>query len=62
MVMGIGTGSALKNTLVCILVPAYVPKFYLINILIAYVWLILKGIVSPDWKGLQMISLDRFEV
>jgi hypothetical protein len=22
----------------------------------------LKGIVSPDWKGLQMISLDRFEV
>jgi hypothetical protein len=21
-----------------------------------------KGIVSPDWKGLQMISLDRFEV
>jgi hypothetical protein len=20
-----------------------------------------KGIVSPDWKGLQMISLDRFE-
>jgi hypothetical protein len=23
---------------------------------------IFKGIVSPDWKGLQMISLDRFEV
>jgi hypothetical protein len=23
---------------------------------------IIKGIVSPDWKGLQMISLDRFEV
>jgi hypothetical protein len=23
---------------------------------------ILKGIVSPDWKGLQMVSLDRFEV
>jgi hypothetical protein len=23
---------------------------------------LLKGIVSPDWKGLQMISLDRFEV
>jgi hypothetical protein len=22
----------------------------------------IKGIVSPDWKGLQMISLDRFEV
>jgi hypothetical protein len=22
----------------------------------------LKGIVSPDWKGLQMVSLDRFEV
>jgi hypothetical protein len=22
----------------------------------------LKGIVSPDWKGLQMFSLDRFEV
>jgi hypothetical protein len=21
-----------------------------------------KGIVSPDWTGLQMISLDRFEV
>jgi hypothetical protein len=21
-----------------------------------------KGIVSPDWKGLQMVSLDRFEV
>jgi hypothetical protein len=21
-----------------------------------------KGIVSPDWKGLQMFSLDRFEV
>jgi hypothetical protein len=20
------------------------------------------GIVSPDWKGLQMVSLDRFEV
>jgi hypothetical protein len=24
--------------------------------------LLFKGIVSPDWKGLQMISLDRFEV
>jgi hypothetical protein len=23
---------------------------------------LLKGIVSPDWKGLQMVSLDRFEV
>jgi hypothetical protein len=23
---------------------------------------ILKGIVSPDWKALQMVSLDRFEV
>jgi hypothetical protein len=23
---------------------------------------IFKGIVSPDWKGLQMVSLDRFEV
>jgi hypothetical protein len=22
----------------------------------------LKGIVSLDWKGLQMVSLDRFEV
>jgi hypothetical protein len=22
----------------------------------------LKGIVSRDWKGLQMVSLDRFEV
>jgi hypothetical protein len=22
----------------------------------------LKGIVSPDGKGLQMVSLDRFEV
>jgi hypothetical protein len=22
----------------------------------------LKGIVSPDWKGLQMVSLDKFEV
>jgi hypothetical protein len=21
-----------------------------------------KGIVSPDWTGLQMVSLDRFEV
>jgi hypothetical protein len=21
-----------------------------------------KGIVSPDWKDLQMVSLDRFEV
>jgi hypothetical protein len=21
-----------------------------------------KGIVSPDWKGLQMVSLDRYEV
>jgi hypothetical protein len=21
-----------------------------------------KGIVSRDWKGLQMVSLDRFEV
>jgi hypothetical protein len=20
----------------------------------------LQGIVSPDWKGLQMVSLDRF--
>jgi hypothetical protein len=24
--------------------------------------IIVKGIVSPDWKGLQMVSLDRFEV
>jgi hypothetical protein len=23
---------------------------------------ILKGIVSRDWKGLQMVSLDRIEV
>jgi hypothetical protein len=23
---------------------------------------VVKGIVSPDWKGLQMVSLDRFEV
>jgi hypothetical protein len=23
---------------------------------------IIKGIGSPDWKGLQMVSLDRFEV
>jgi hypothetical protein len=22
----------------------------------------IKGIVTPDWKGLQMVSLDRFEV
>jgi hypothetical protein len=22
----------------------------------------IKGIVSPDWKGLQMVSLERFEV
>jgi hypothetical protein len=22
----------------------------------------IKGIVSRDWKGLQIISLDRFEV
>jgi hypothetical protein len=22
----------------------------------------IKGIVSPDWKGLQMVSLDGFEV
>jgi hypothetical protein len=22
----------------------------------------IKGIVSPDWKGLHMFSLDRFEV
>jgi hypothetical protein len=22
----------------------------------------IKGIVSPDWKGLLMFSLDRFEV
>jgi hypothetical protein len=22
----------------------------------------LKGIVSQDWKGLQMVSFDRFEV
>jgi hypothetical protein len=21
-----------------------------------------KGMVSPDWKGLQMVSLDRLEV
>jgi hypothetical protein len=21
-----------------------------------------KGIVSPDWKDLQMVSLDKFEV
>jgi hypothetical protein len=26
-----------------------------------YGW-IFKGIVSPDWKGLRMVSLDRFEV
>jgi hypothetical protein len=25
-------------------------------------FIFLKGIVSPDWKGLQIISLDRFEV
>jgi hypothetical protein len=25
-------------------------------------YLLVKGIVSPDWKGLQMVSLDRFEV
>jgi hypothetical protein len=24
--------------------------------------IIFKGIVSPDWKGLQMVSFDRFEV
>jgi hypothetical protein len=24
--------------------------------------ILFKGIVSPDWKGLQMVSLDRFEV
>jgi hypothetical protein len=23
---------------------------------------LIKGIVSPDWKGLQMVSLERFEV
>jgi hypothetical protein len=23
---------------------------------------IIKGIFSPDWKGLQMVPLDRFEV
>jgi hypothetical protein len=23
---------------------------------------VVKGIVSRDWKGLQMVSLDRFEV
>jgi hypothetical protein len=26
------------------------------------IYLIFKGIVSPDWKDLQMVSLDRFEV
>jgi hypothetical protein len=24
--------------------------------------IIVKGIVSRDWKGLQMVSFDRFEV
>jgi hypothetical protein len=33
--------------------------FILIIFLVA---LLIKGIVSPDWKGLQMVSLDRFEV
>jgi hypothetical protein len=28
----------------------------------ALTYVMLKGIVSPDWKGLQMVSLDRFEV
>jgi hypothetical protein len=23
---------------------------------------VVQGIVSRDWKGLQMVSLDRFEV
>jgi hypothetical protein len=27
-----------------------------------YVAIKLKGIVSRDWKGQQMVSLDRFEV
>jgi hypothetical protein len=25
-------------------------------------YLDVKGIVSRDWKGLQMVSFDRFEV
>jgi hypothetical protein len=33
-----------------------------INEKLAIVTVMFKGIVSPDWKGLQMISLDRFEV
>jgi hypothetical protein len=24
--------------------------------------MLFKGIVSPDWKGLHMFSMDRFEV
>jgi hypothetical protein len=24
--------------------------------------MLFKGIVSPDWKGLHMFALDRFEV
>jgi hypothetical protein len=30
------------------------------NLSVSHVFI--KGIVSSDWKGLQMISLDRFEV
>jgi hypothetical protein len=33
-----------------------------ISILNAYWNFDFKGIVSRDWKGLQMVSLDRFEV
>jgi hypothetical protein len=32
-------------------------------VMLNYFWIThFKGIVSPDWKGLQMVSLDRFEV
>jgi hypothetical protein len=27
-----------------------------------HTFILFKGIVSRDWKGLQMVSLDRFEV
>jgi hypothetical protein len=38
--------------------PIIMSSFFLETFLLSY----LKGIVSPDWKGLQMVSLDKFEV
>jgi hypothetical protein len=39
-----------------------VPDFTLLEQFKIHLKQCFKGIVSPDWKGLQMVSLDRFEV